>query len=103
MDIQLKAVLRRQLKIRNLNVNSLSRSCKIPASVLHGWTQGVLPSAKNLHHIDTLAKFFSLPISTLLFDRDEAAATTVLFRSEFMDGNNRYRLSIERIHNQEEV
>lgn len=101
MEIRLKHVLKRELKNHNLNINSLSRKCKVPVSVLHSWLQGVLPSGRNLHHVAGLAKFFSLPISVLLFDREESITSTILFNSEFTDGNSRYRLSIERINKEE--
>lgn len=98
MKIELQQVLKRELKNRNLTINGLARSCRIPASVLHSWIQGVLPSAKNLHHIAALAKCLELPISVLLFNENEGAPeTTILFRSEFADGENKYHLSIEKI------
>lgn len=96
--MQLKEVLQRQLKSRNESLNSLSRNCGISLSVLHGWVNGVLPSAKNLHHIQVLADYFGISVSMLLFNiRDEKSNSTVLFNSEFSDGNTRYRLLVEKI------
>lgn len=98
MKIQLDTVLKRELKSRNESINSVSKSCKIPVSVLHGWLQGVLPSAKNLHHIQTLSEYFGLPLSVLLFNvRDEKSASSVLFSSEFADGDLKYRLLVEKV------
>lgn len=98
MKVQLKEVLKRQLKNRNESLNSLARRCGIPLSVLHGWVNGVLPSAKNLHHIQTLSNYLEIPISILLFNtREEQSKSDILFSSEFADGERRYRLLIEKI------
>ena len=98
MKIELQQVLKRELKNRNLTINGLARDCGIPVSVLHSWLQGVLPSAKNLHHIAALSKCLELPISVLLFNKHEASQeATVLFNSEFADGDHKYRLSVEKI------
>lgn len=70
----------------------------MPQSVLHSWLQGVLPSARNLHHISTLSKFLEIPVSVLLFNQKEnLSETTILFNSEFADGEHKYKLSIEKI------
>lgn len=98
MKIELQQVLKRELKNRGLTINGLARQCGIPASVLHGWLQGVLPSAKNLHHIATLSKALKIPVSVLLFNKLEPSSnSTILFNSEFSDGDHKYRLSVERI------
>lgn len=102
MKVELQLVLKRELKDRHLTINGLARECRIPVSVLHGWIQGVLPSAKNLHHIATLAKCLKLPVSVLLFNKNEATPdATVLFNSEFADGDHKYRLSVEKIRKDE--
>lgn len=102
MRVELQKVLKRELKARNLTINGLARECGIPVSVLHGWINGVLPSAKNLHHIAALAKCFALPVSVLLFNQDELKPNvTTLFNSEFADGEHRYRLSVEKIRRDE--
>lgn len=96
--MQLKDVLKRELKSRNESLNSLSRNTKISLSVLHGWTNGVLPSAKNLHHIYTLSEYFGISVSMLLFNsREEKSGSTILFNSEFVDDSTKYRLMIEKI------
>ena len=98
MKVELHLVLKRELKNRHITVNALAKTCGIPVSVLHGWVQGVLPSARNLHHIAVLAKTLDLPVSVLLFNEIENRPdTTVLFNSEFADGEHKYRLSVEKI------
>jgi transcriptional regulator with XRE-family HTH domain len=98
MKVELQLVLKRELKNRRLTINGLARECGIPVSVLHSWIQGVLPSAKNLHHIASLAKSLDLPVSVLLFNKDERKPeATILFNSEFADGDHKYRLSVEKI------
>ena len=98
MKVELQQVLKRELKIRHMTINGLARECSIPVSVLHSWLQGVLPSAKNLHHIATLARVLGLPVSVLLFNKDEDKPnTTTLFNSEFADGDHKYKLSVEKI------
>jgi transcriptional regulator with XRE-family HTH domain len=97
MKVELQHVLKRELKNRHLTIQALAKSCGIPVSVLHSWVNGVLPSAKNLHYIAALAKCLELPVAVLLFNRDEYRPnTTVLFNSEFGDGEQRYRLSVEK-------
>jgi hypothetical protein len=98
MRVHLREVLKRQLKSRNESVNAVARNCGIPLSVLHGWLHGVLPSAKNLHHIQTLSQYLDVEISMLLFNvRNEKSDSTVLFSSEFKDGDLKYRLLVEKI------
>ena len=98
MKVELQTVLKRELKSRKLTINSLAKTCGIPISVLHSWVQGVLPSAKNLHHVATLAQHLELPVAVLLFNTEEQRADSViLFNSEFADGELKYRLSVEKI------
>ncbi len=98
MKVQLQQVLKRELKSRGESINVVARSCKIPLSVLHGWCNGVLPSAKNLHHIKNLSDYFGVPVSLLLFNSlDEKSSAVVLFSSEFADGDMKYRLLVEKI------
>lgn len=98
MKVHLKDVLKRQLKARNESLNSLARNCGIPLSVIHGWVNGVLPSARNLHHIQTLAEYLDVSISMLLFNtREEKSKSTILFSSEFADGEPKYRLLVEKV------
>lgn len=98
MKVELQNVLKREIKDRHLTINALAIECEIPVSVLHSWVNGVLPSAKNLHHIGSLSKFLNLPVSVLLFnEREDRPETTILFNSEFADGDHKYRLSVEKI------
>lgn len=98
MKIRLQEVLNREIKRRHESVNSIAEKCKIPQSTLHNWTQGVLPTAKNLHLIKALSDYFRLPLASLLFDlKEENFDTAVLFSSEFVDESRRYRLIIERL------
>lgn len=101
-ELQLRQVLNRELKSKRMTINALARDCGMPVSVLHAWVQGVLPSAKNLHHVVGLAKCLNMSVSTLLFDQsDPASDSKVLFNSEFADGADRYRLSVEKIKGEE--
>lgn len=98
MKVVIQSVLKREMKNRLLTINKLARQCDIPASVLHGWVHGVLPSAKNLHHVATLAEYLHIPLSELLFDWDESKTNAkVLFESEFAAGDVHYRLLVEKI------
>jgi hypothetical protein len=98
MRICLEQVLKRELKARGETLSSLSNSCSIPLSVLHGWTHGVLPSAKNLHHVQALSEYLNIPVSVLLFNKaDPKSSDSILFSSEFADGEVKYRISVERI------
>ena len=98
MEIKLKDVIKREMRKRRESINSLAEECGIPQSTLHNWAQGVLPNAKNLHHIKTLSEYFRIPLVTLLFDvRDENFETSVLFSSTFVDEQRRYRLVIEKL------
>lgn len=102
MKVELQQVLKRELKTRNLTINGLARTCGIPQSVLHSWLQGVLPSARNLHHVGTLAKYLQLPVSVLLFNqKEDRPEATILFNSEFADGDHKYRLSVEKIRRED--
>jgi hypothetical protein len=98
MEIKLKDVIKREFKRRGESVNSVASSCGIPQSTLHNWAQGVLPNAKNLHHVKTLSDYLRIPLVNLLFDvKDENFDSAVLFSSTFVDADRRYRLVIEKL------
>jgi transcriptional regulator with XRE-family HTH domain len=98
MKVQITTVLKRELKSRQMTIAALAKTCGIPVSVLHSWVGGVLPSARNLHHVAALAEHLELPVSVLLFDHEEnKKESIVLFKSEFADGDHQYRLSVEKI------
>lgn len=75
----------------------MARDCGIPISVLHGWVNGTIPSAKNLHHIKSLCTYLQVSIDKLLFDENLTRASLILFQSEFMDGKTKYKLIIEKV------
>jgi len=98
MKIYLQQVLKRELQIKSKSINTVSKDCRIPVSVLHGWVNGVLPSAKNLHHLQKLSEYLGISLSMLLFNkRNEKDDSTVLFCSEFADGETKYKLLVEKI------
>lgn len=98
MEIKLKDVLKRELKNRGESLSHVARKTKIPLSTIHGWSTGILPTARNLHYIKTLADYFEISISTMLFNVvEEKSSEKILFSSEFTDENRRYRLVIEKI------
>ena len=97
-EVKIKDVLNRELRARNQSITSLSRECGIPVSVLHGWCRGTLPSAKNMHMVKKLADHLSIPISVLLFNiTDEENGNMIVFSSEFCEGKNIYKITIEKI------
>lgn len=98
MTIQLQTVLARELANRKETIQSVATQCGIPASTLHNWTQGTLPTAKNLHFVGALSKYFGLTLSELLFNaKEEQSEASVLFSSTFVDESKRYRLVIEKL------
>ena len=98
MEIKLKDVLRRELKIRHLTIQTLAERCLIPKATLHGWSQGVLPSAKNIHHLKSLSDYLGLTLDSLLFNvKSEHTKDSILFSTTFIDQDKRYRLVIEKL------
>jgi uncharacterized protein YggU (UPF0235/DUF167 family) len=98
MDIKLQEVISRELKARGESINFLAKACGIPTSTLHNWTQGQLPSAKNLHFIKTLSEYWKLPVSVILFNStEEHQESSILFSSMFVDQDKKYRLTIEKL------
>lgn len=97
VDIKLSKVLQKELKTRKITINHLAKECEIPVSVLHGWVNGILPSAKNLHHIHTLSRYLSLTTDQLLFNFSAKSNQHTLFSSTFMDGKTQYKLTIEKV------
>ncbi len=97
MKMYLQQNLRKNLRLRRETIYSVSKACGIPTSVLHGWTNGVLPSAKNLHHVWTLCEYLDIPLATMLFNkRIEKINSFIVHDSEFTDGETKYRLFIEK-------
>lgn len=91
-------ILKKELKTRKMSLNHLARECAIPASVLHGWVNGTLPSARNLHHIQTLSIYLGVSVDELLFGvKDQGLNRDIIFSSTFVDGETRYKFVIERI------
>lgn len=98
MKVILETTLKRELKARRLTINAVAKACSIPISVLHSWVNGVLPSAKNLHHIATLANYLEIPVATLLFGETENSKSEIsLFSSTFKDGKSEYRMTIKKV------
>ena len=96
MSIKLKEILAKELERRNLSINHVARDCDIPVSVLHGWVNGTLPSAKNLYHVKILAKYMGMRLDELLFEEEQRSSLT-LFTSTFMDGDTQYKPTVEKI------
>ena len=98
MELQLHAVIKREMKNRDISLNDLSKATGIPTSSLHNWLTERPPSGKNLTQIKKLGEYFGLSLSRLLFNMsDRGAEAKILFSSEFVDENRRYRLVIERV------
>jgi transcriptional regulator with XRE-family HTH domain len=97
--IFLKEVLKRELKARGESIQSISVACRIPHSTVHEWTQGRLPSARNLHHLSTLADHLGISLNALLFNVTDDAknGSSILFSTTFVDEERRYRLIIEKV------
>jgi transcriptional regulator with XRE-family HTH domain len=99
MSIKLNKILEKELKRRKLSITQLANDCGISVSVLHGWVKGTLPSAKNLHQIKTLSEHLKIPVDQMLFtgsDEDQRSHL-ILFSSTFRDGDTQYKLTIEKI------
>ena len=98
MEIKLRDVLRREMKSRNESVLQIAKGCKIPRTTLNDWVQGVLPSAKNIHHLKSLAEYLNTSVTMLLFNvKDENADTSILCSSTFVDQDRRYRIIIKKL------
>lgn len=99
MDIHLSSVIKRELKVKGDSLNNVSKKTKIPLSTLHGWANGTLPNAKNLHLIKRLSDYLGLTVAALLFNvKHEGSEAEVLFSSTFVDDQKRYRLTIEKLN-----
>lgn len=95
--IVIEKILKREVKSRKIAMNQLAQECGIPASVLHGWANGTLPSAKNLHHIQTLSTYLRISVEELLFGSKGIIQNKVLFSSTFVDGDSEYRIVLEKM------
>ncbi len=96
-EIKLSTALKSELKVRDLTINKMARDCAIPVSVLHGWINGTIPSAKNIHHIKTLSEYLNISVEKLLFNNVAAPSRLILFSSTFMDGKTQYKVTIEKL------
>lgn len=96
MDLRLSTVLKRELKTRKLT--DVSEDTGISISLLSDWKEGRLPSAKNLTKLQTLAEYLELSLSELLFNKRENESKAVTLQStQFRDGENQYRIVIEKL------
>ena len=97
--LQMKEVLSRELKNRNISLQTLSDKIGIPKSTLHDWVQGRYPNSKNIHYLKNLSEYLGIPLMTLLFNVKDGPKETldeILFSSTFKDGKNTYKLSITK-------
>ena len=101
MNIILGEVLLNIKDKKSLSIKKISSDCGIPQSVLHGWINGTIPSAKNLYLVFRLAKYLDLNIEELLFgsriNSDEFSE--ILHSSSFIDEGSKYLLKIQKISN----
>lgn len=96
MELRLSKVLKRELSNRRLK--DVSEGTGISISLLSDWKEGRLPSAKNLHKLQTLADYLNLSLSQLLFSKKEHDSTAIILQStQFRDGDNQYRIVIEKL------
>lgn len=98
MELELHAVLKREMKAKGITLNALSKATGTPVASLHGWLAKRPPSGKNLVHLHKIATFFGMSLTSLLFNiKEDGSTAKVLFRSEFVDADKRYRLLIEKV------
>lgn len=102
MKVKLVVVLNREMKARSLTVTKLSRLANIPRSTLFDWSEGRLPSSRNLHYLAKLSNFFKISLNELLFDtKDQINCEEVLFSALFKDGLTNYKLLVVKINDGE--
>lgn len=99
MNIVLAEVLIEIKEKRSLSLKKIASDCGIPPSVLHGWINGTIPSAKNLHLVFKLAKYLGLEIDELLFGQRiiNDGLSKSIHSSVFTDGNSKYLLKVVKI------
>lgn len=101
IKIRLSEFIQNELARRSLSVTKLSNATGIPRSLLHDWVQAnVNPTLnnKNIKHIEKLSDYFGVSIVKIIFGNlEEGSKTEILFSSTFLDGKNRYRLTVERL------
>ena len=97
-EIVIDKILQDEMKSRGITLNRLAKDCQIPASVLHGWINGRLPSAKNLILIKNLANYLEISIEHLIFGiRPNISERRILYSATFVDEGIKYRFSVEKI------
>lgn len=92
--------LKSEFKLRQLTVTKVAKECHIPQSVLHGWLNGTLPSAKNIHHVKTLCEYLGVTIDKILFDID-SKDKKIIFQQTFKDGVINFTLTVEKANENE--
>lgn len=95
--VMIDKVIKKEAKMRKMAINQMAIECSIPTSILHSWANGTLPSAKNLHHIQTLSKYLGITVEELLFGIKGNTQNKILFSSTFVDGDSEYRIVLEKI------
>ena len=95
---KLHEALKDMLEQHDKSITQLARECKIPVSVLHGWVNGTLPSARNLHHIVKLSNHLEVTIEELLFGlKKSSKEPNDIFSCQFDDGEEKYKLIIRKV------
>lgn len=76
----------------------MSEATGISISLLSDWKEGRLPNGKNLPKLQLLADYLDLSLSQLLFSKKEQNSRAITLQStQFRDGENEYRIIIEKI------
>lgn len=96
MEIKLGLVLKRVLVGHKLK--DVATATGISISLLSDWKEGVLPSGKNIDKLYLLAEYFNLSLEELLFNIKEPMGQSIILQStQFLDGENQYRIIIEKL------
>jgi lambda repressor-like predicted transcriptional regulator len=64
-SMELKAILKKLIKIKGISVAHLSRETKVPLPTLHGWLQGTEP--KSLRQVKIVADYLGVDLDYLCF------------------------------------
>ncbi len=97
IDFEFKNVLRREMRAQGISTFELSQKVNVPNTTLKNWLEGGSISAKNFPAIKSLAEYFGISVSTLLFNKPDTGCTEIMFKSQFSDNDSKYVLTIERV------
>lgn len=84
LDMELKTILKKLIKVKGITITALSRATKVPLQTIHGWLQGSEP--KGLKQVKKVADYFQVDLDYFCFGIEPKSPTFRDYQDEINAG-----------------